>query len=55
MKQAPEDVLVHGLETEQKCHGPESGNEPDDGTAQGRASDSRRGPEGGQPLESLPY
>ena len=54
MQQATEDHAVHSLKAEQECHGAESGDEPDDGAAQGGPSDSRRCPEGSESLEALP-
>ena len=54
MQQAPEDHAVHGLKAEQECHGAQSGDEPDDGAAQGGPSESRRCPEGSESLEALP-
>jgi len=54
MEQAPEDHAVHGLKAEQESHGAQSGDEPDDGAAQGGPSYSRRCPEGSESLEALP-
>ena len=54
MQQASQNVAVHGLQANQERHGPHAGDEADKRAAQGHPPDSRRRPERGQPLKSLP-